>query len=174
MQLRIEASRAGRIALSLGIAFTVFSLAVWNAPDSSLRRHVLNATGRYTAALGLDQNWAVFAPNPRSQSLKLFASAQFANGRSENWSLPHGGSVLGAYWDYRWLKWMEWATSSDDRQLWEPTANYVARRLSRPGRRVSRVFLVRETSDNNPPGVSPSAKPWFATTYFQLRIGPRP
>jgi hypothetical protein len=171
VETRIERSRAGRIALSALILFTLFSLVVWNAPDSPLRRHVLVATGRYTTALGLDQNWAVFAPNPRTESLRLLAAGQFADGSSAQWALPRGGSVFGAYWDYRWLKWMEWATSDDQRQLWRPTAEYVARRLSRPGRPVENVFLVRETSQNNPPGAATSAGPWIANTYFRERVG---
>lgn len=174
MQSRIEGSRAGRIVISAALLFTVFALVVWNAPDSPLRRHLLVATGRYTAALGLDQNWAVFAPNPRTDSLKLIASVQFANGRSENWALPRGGSILGAYWDYRWLKWMEWTISPDNRPLWQATANYVARRLSRPGTPVSRVFLAEETSTNNPPGARPSAEPWFTTTFFHEQFPSAP
>jgi hypothetical protein len=170
VQTRIEESRAGRIVLSVLILFTVFALVVWNAPDSPLRRHVLVATGRYTAALGLDQNWAVFAPNPRTNSLRLLAAGQFADGSSARWAVPRGGSVFGAYWDYRWLKWMEWATSDDQRQLWQPTADYVARRLSKPRRPVTTVFLVRETSQNNPPGAKPSAGQWVADTYFRTRV----
>ena len=50
------------------------------------------------------------------------------------WRPPAGGDLVGAYWDYRWRKWLENVTEDPEREaLWRPAAMFAARQVRRAG-----------------------------------------
>ena len=83
MQKRLESSRAGRAAISVFIVVTVVSVVVWNLPPSEIKNEALAFTGPYVRATGLNQNWGVFAPDPRRHTLELYARVRYADGSEE-------------------------------------------------------------------------------------------
>jgi hypothetical protein len=66
---RLEGSTAGRVLLSIFIGFVVLGIVVFDLPESTLKSTASKATEPVINALGLNQNWNVFAPDPRRQSI---------------------------------------------------------------------------------------------------------
>ncbi len=147
VQERVESSVAGRVLISLFIVVILAAVVVWNLPESELSRQ-----GRYRltpviSATGLDQTWAVFAPDPPRQEFELEALIAYADGTARTWHVPTGDPVVGGYRDYRWLKWAEWITGGSHVVLWKPAAAWIARQEQLAGRRPVSVTLVRRVFD---------------------------
>ena len=78
----------------------------------------------------------MFAPNPRSTSLKIEGRVTFEDGSTATWHLPEGARVGANLRYYRWRKWLERVRSDDFRTLWEPTCEWIASLYD--GRRLAR------------------------------------
>jgi hypothetical protein len=168
LQERIEASRGGRVAISAFLGATLFFVCVTNMPQSRLRTDVMKVGSPYLNSIGLDQDWRVFAPDPRRVTIDMFARVRYADGRLASWRSPRGGALLGQYWDYRWRKWMENAIlDENERELWEPTARYVIREEEAKGRSPASVTLVRRWWELLPPGRGPERGPARQYAYFR-------
>ncbi len=168
MLARAESSGIGRLLISAFVVVSVVLAFVVNMPASTVRSKIVGATHPYINALGLDGGWAVFAPDFRHQTLELEARVTYADGSQVIWHRPVGGDVFGAYWDYRWQKWMERVTSPDYRDaLWAPAADYIARQEARPGTRVAAVTLIRRTFGLEAPSATgPARTPWRQSAYY--------
>jgi hypothetical protein len=151
---------------------TLLFVVATNLPGSHLRSQVLRAGRPYLNAIGLDQSWALFGPEPRRVSIGLRARLVYADGSVETWRPPAGGDLVGGYWDYHWQKWQEWVLDDRHRELWRPAAEFAARRRARPGRPLARVTLVRLTAVNNPPGRGRDSEPAVWRPYYTLRGAP--
>jgi Family of unknown function (DUF5819) len=172
VQQRLESSVAGRAAISVFLIVTLVSLIVWNLPDSEIQRKSLKFVRPYITALSLEQNWGVFAPDPRRQTIDFFARVRYDDGSEEVVRMPTGGSVVGAYWDYHWWKWVESVISDKRDALWKPAAVWFARRATTDTRRPVKVMLVRRWYDLYPPGPGPSHGDWNEKTYYTLTVTP--
>jgi hypothetical protein len=168
LQERFESTAAGRAAISAFIAVSLVFVAAVNLPRSSLRHDLLTPGQPYLNALGLDQRWDVFAPEPRKQVIDLVARVTFADGSQASWHLPYRGALIGAYSDYRWRKWLENEIPDADRRLWRPMALFAARHVAAGGRRPVRVTLVRRWYDLRPPGTKPDRGPWKSFAYYTV------
>jgi hypothetical protein len=174
VQQRLESSAAGRIAISVFLVATLLSVVFWNLPDSELRRKSLPAVRQYILLTSLEQNWGVFAPNPRRETIDLVARVEYADGTEETLRVPRGDAFVGGYWDYRWWKWAEHVVSNEDSHLWHPAAVWFARRASDDGRRPVRVRLVRRWYALLPPGSGPDRGEWNESEYYTLRLTSAP
>lgn len=172
MQERLESSVAGRVALSIFVVATLLSLVFWNLPDSEIKRKSLRVVRPYVTALSLEQNWGVFSPDPRRQTLDLVARVRYADGGQEELRIPEGGALFGAYWDYHWWKWVEAATNDQNQHLRHPAAVWFARRATTDERRPTRVVLVRRWYDLLPPGPGPDRGEWNEAVFYTLRLAP--
>jgi len=143
VQQRLESSCVGRVLLSIGILVVLGGILTWNLPTSELSRKTQPAFQRFMLASGLDQTWSLFAPDPPTTELNLRARILYDDGAERTWEVPKGDPFLGAYWDYRWLKWGETISAGADAQQWLPTAAWIARQESDAGRRPRSVTLVR-------------------------------
>lgn len=154
------------------MAAILFVLVVWNLPDSHLRREVVSEIRPVVWAVGIDQNWGVFAPNPRSISLDFHAEVRLADGTTEIWRPPSAGEQVLAPWRvYRWRKWVEHVRADDNRRLWEPATRFVADELRRAGKEPRQVRLVRRWYDIPPPGQSVGEPVWNEYTYYTFTVG---
>ncbi len=172
LQERIESSAAGQIALSLFIVVTLAAVIVTNLPESLLRRNLSKVADPYLEATGLDQNWRIFAPHPRQTSLRLEARVRYEDGSVVAWQLPAGGDVVGAYWDYRWRKWLENVTVDPEREaLWRPAAMFAARQVRGPDRMPDSVTLVVSSQELRPPGApGPDRGAWRSEAFYTLSL----
>jgi hypothetical protein len=171
-QERLEAHPAGRVLISAFLVVTLVAVCATNLPESRLRREVMKPAGPFLRATGLDQDWRVFAPDPRQTSLRLEARVRYEDGRVATWRPPGGGALAGAYWDYRWRKWLENAIQDANRRvLWKPAALFAARELDERGSDPASVTLIRRWQDLRPPGApGPSAKPWKQYAFYTLEL----
>jgi hypothetical protein len=151
-QARLERSPLVRAVLSVVVVLFIAGLLQTNLRPSYLKGKLGDVTAGYVNAVGLDQDWALFAPEPRKFTLDLAATVKYADGTSGFWTTPRGGKLLGGYWDYRWLKWTEYAVDEGHKDLWQPAAAFVARDAAKPGNPVAKVTLLRRETPNNPPG----------------------
>ena len=173
MQERLESTRIGRVLIAVLCAAISAGVLVWNLPGSELRRVAIPVVQPYVELAGLDQNWSIFAPDPRRLTIELLARIDLADGTRLEWRPPSGGRVLSVYRTYRWRKWVEWARADDHMPLWAPAARYVERLIEAGGRDVVGVELVRRWHDSPAPG---SGQPWPGTwnefTYYVLDADP--
>ena len=146
---RFEASTIGRAVLTLLMAVLALAVLVWNLPAGKPRDTLRPAATHVLYPIGLDQDWALFAPDPRSFSVGVYARITYADGRERIRVPPHNGHLLAPYRTYRWQKYVERLRADDYQSLWEPTARWIARDAG-PG--VTKVVLVRTFRDAVVPG----------------------
>ena len=70
-------------------------------PQGPFRREV-DHLWRPATNIGLSQDWAIFSPNPRSQSLDLYAVVVTPDGSTARWDVPEFDPVVGVFRQYRW------------------------------------------------------------------------
>lgn len=173
LQERFESSDIGRSLISALIIVTLVSVIATQLPNSELKRVIVRADQHYINAIGLDQTWGVFAPDPRRSSLDLRATVRYADGSTGTWRLPRAEPFIGNYWDYRWRKWLENVVQESNRdELFEPTAAWIARQTSRDGQRPIRVTLIRRVQPLPPPGKDRDHGPWQQAAYYTLDLKP--
>jgi predicted DCC family thiol-disulfide oxidoreductase YuxK len=170
-QQRFEESPYGRGVLSTLIVVSLIAIVAINLPGSDLRRQLLRPGQPYLNALGIDQNWSLFAPNPRRVVLDVSATVAYDDGRTAQWTFPHDGALVGTYRDYRWRKWAENLISPlNAAPLWRPAALWVASHETRVGHAVTSVALVERYANLEPPGATPSTGPTAIRVIYVLRL----
>jgi hypothetical protein len=117
----------------------------------------------------LESQWEVFAPNPRSTSLKLEGRVTFEDGSTTAWHLPEGARIGENLRSYRWRKWLERVRSDDLRTLWQPTCEWITSLYHDVDSPVEKVQLVRLFHDNQLTGEQP---PYDEFTYHTCRPDP--
>ncbi|MEO6886477.1 MAG: hypothetical protein ABI232_09365 [Jatrophihabitantaceae bacterium] len=148
---RLEDSRVGQALITLVMGVLVVAIVCWNLPAGSAHDAVSPAAGPVVQALGLEQDWALFAPNPRGFSVGVYVTLTYADGHTRRIDPPHNGLVLSPYRTYRWQKYVERLRADDYSNLWEPTARYYARTY---GPDVVEVVLTRTFQNVQVPGGS--------------------
>lgn len=170
-QHRAERHPAGRAIISVFIVVVLVSITAWNLPRSGLRDSLVPVVRPFVETVGLDQNWSVFAPNPRRLTLDLTARVEFADGRSTVWRVPlHREPFLTPYRTYRWQKWMEHVRADDSSGLWGPVARWIAAEHADEGE-VARVTLVRHWYDTPEPGSGQVRPEWNQYEFHVLDLG---
>src|SRR5436853_10736 len=136
--------------------------------SSTLQRDLYKVTRPVATATGLDQYWGVFAPDPRPDTIWMFARIRYADGTSESWKVPTANVIVGTYWDYRWRKWLEYiANPQYSGVLWRPASVWIAQTHDNHGHRPIRVTLVAKWWQLNPPGMGqPLRTPTRETAYY--------
>jgi predicted DCC family thiol-disulfide oxidoreductase YuxK len=171
LQQRLEESAFGRGVLSTLIAVTLIAIIAVNLPESKLRRELMRPGQPYLNALGLDQSWALFAPDPRRVVIDVTAAVRYDDGQAASWHFPRDGALIGTYRDYRWRKWAENLINPlNGAAMWRSAALWAAARSSRPGHAVASVALVEQFAPLEPPGVEPSTGPSQRRVVYVLRF----
>ncbi len=170
MQERFERSRAGRVLISLFVLLMLVTILTANLPASYLQDRLLKVDHPYLYAVDMEQNWGVFAPDPRQQTVDVLGRVTFADGSHETWRVPRRNPVVGEYIDYRWLKWTEWVVSPAYPELQKPAAIYIARHLAKPGRRPVRVALIDRSHGIVAAGQPSVPAPPGDHTFYTTRI----
>ena len=146
---RFESSTVGQVLLSAFMVVVVGCTVLWNLPPGRPRDAVRPVVGTAVQAVGLEQDWALFAPEPRAFGVGVIATITHRGGRTERWVPPHNGLLLSPYRTYRWQKYVERLRADDYATMWEPTARWIARQH---GSDVVRVVLTRTFRDVATPG----------------------
>jgi len=180
-QERVEASWVGRSVISAFLLVTLAFLIAVNLFDSEIKRDVTRVGRPYLNALGLDQMWGVFAPDPRRTDVDLIARITYEDGTKRDWHYPREGPLFAAYWDYRWRKWAKWMVVYSRQDLRQPLAAWLAKRERALGREPLRVVLVARWRDVPPPPFRSAPKPtklgptggaWKEKQFFSVWVTP--
>lgn len=142
-------SPLGRLGVGLVLITVAFSIVAPNLPASAVRDRV-DWLWQPATEVGLVQDWGVFSPNPRSQSIDVRARIEFDDGAIEFWDVPEHDPLIGAYSAYRWHKWQERVRLDNRQDLWDPTAEWLAERYTRDGLQPARITLIRRWIDHEP------------------------
>ena len=159
----IERSPAGQVLIAVFIVAVLLGQLITHLPDRSAVSDELADEANYSLRLvGLEAQWGVFAPNPRSTSLKIEGRVTFEDGAVATWHLPQGARIGGNLRYYRWRKWLERVRSDDFTDIWEPTCQWIATLYDDYDSPVARVELVRLFHENRLQGEQP---PYEERTY---------
>lgn len=162
-------TRAGRFALSLGLVALLASVLVWNLPqENRLRQDLVPTVRPVVNALGLNQRWELFSPNPSRVSVGVHAVVRFADGSETVYELPDGEPFVGALREYRWRKLERRIRLDSRRDLWRPTARWIAGRFDDDPAVVS-VTLVRRFSTTPEPGTD-DPRVWEESEFYTLDL----
>lgn len=153
---RIERSSSAQLLIAVAIVAVLLAQLAIHLPERSAVEDEIGEEAHYMARLvGLEAQWGVFAPNPRSTSLKIEGRVSFEDGAFAVWHLPEGARVGANLRYYRWRKWLERVRSDDYRDLWEPTCQWIATLWDDYSAPVERVQLVRLFHENRVVGAQP-------------------
>jgi hypothetical protein len=153
IQQRFEESSGGHILISIFVVVTLLAVLTANLPVSRIQDLLLTAGHRFIYGTGLDQNWGVFSPDPRRETIHVTATVSFADGSQAKWQIHRRDPVLGSYVDYHWLKWAEFVVDPQFQQfLGRRFSVFVARRLATPSHRPVKVVLTNRWHALQPPG----------------------
>ena len=138
-------------------------------PGSSAQRAVGAEANRVSRLLATEQQWGVFAPDPRRTSLGIEGRVTFADGSTAVWTLPEGARIGANLRYYRWRKWLERVRADGYRSIWEPTARWIAEEHSGGPVPVASVTLVRRFHENRLTG---PPLPYEEFSYFTYVVDP--
>lgn len=153
---QIERSSAGQIVIAVLIVAVLLGQVITHLPTRSAVANELEDEASYALRIvALEAQWGVFAPNPRSTSLKIEGRVTFEDGAVATWHLPEGARIGANLRYYRWRKWLERVRSDDFRSLWEPTCQWITTLWDDYEHPVESVQLVRLFHDNRVVGPQP-------------------
>ncbi len=142
-------SNAGRTF----VAIVMSVMSIWivgpNMPASPARETV-DIVWSPAINAGFDQNWSVFSPNPRDQTIEVVAVLEYADGTVTEWRVPEFDPVLGPLRSYRWRKWQERIRLDSNQRSWESSAAWIAENNRLDGQVPNTVRLLRRWTDLAP------------------------
>lgn len=166
---RLERSAAGQIGISIAIVVVLLALVGTHLPNSVLRSRLGDEASLVAHLTATEQQWGVFAPDPRRTSIDIEARVTFEDGTSAVWELPAGPRLVANLRYYRWRKWLERVRADNYEAIWEPTARWIASLYDDRASPVAQVELVRFFRDNRITGTQP---PYQEFTYYTYRVEP--
>ena len=170
-----RASRVRRALISALLVFTIVAIVSHFIFAPKLQKDLFTVTRPYASALGIDQNWGVFAPDPRPQTISMRARIFYADGTAEWWDLPESNPVLGEYVDYRWRKWLEYIINPSFRPtLFEPLGAWLARTHTDAQHSPVRIVFVARWFDLYSPGAVKGQlrSDWREVAYYTVQVTP--
>lgn len=173
LQHRLEATWWGQAALSAVIVFAVGTMVVWNLPPGSqLKADATRLVSPVVIAVGLDQSWGVFAPDPPTASSELRATIAYSNGTAVTWRPPTSAEpVLAPYRIYHWQKLAEFSRAPQYAGLWRPLAVWLAQ-THRSAGLPTQVTLIRHACQLPPPGNKKATGACGDQAFYSLAITP--
>jgi len=167
----VEGSRAGQVVLTAFMAVIVTALLVWNAPNGPAVAPAKPLAAKIVNLAGIDQDWAVFAPDPRGVTVGVYAVVTRADGSRVLWHPPPKGVVLAPYRTYRWQKYVERLRGDDYSFLWEDAARAIAHQVGGSGpHEVRKVVLVRLFQYTVVPGSGGPRPPLQRFAFYTLTL----
>jgi hypothetical protein len=153
------------------IAVILVVVVLFNLPASAITRATAPVVNAIALPLGLDQNWAVFAPTPPSRQDNVEVNVTMASGVTRTWTLPRANPVFGVPTSHRWRKLKEALVTTP--KLRADFAHWAVRRLTPAGDRAVHVEMILRTVGMPPPGSDETGQHGVETLYSEDLAGPR-
>ena len=168
--------RAKRAAISVFLAFHLFSIACWCLPiDSPLIPLYRNLIRPYFLWAGLFQSWDMFAPIPKAANTYIEATLVYRDGSRKIWTFPRleEMSLTEKLFQERYRKFAENLQQDELDGLLPDAARYIARGNGSAGNPVQAVILTQKFSFIVPRADGTYVpEPWQA--HILLAYGVRP
>jgi hypothetical protein len=162
----MERSQAGRVVISVAVVVVLLAEVATHLPnESAVSQEVGSGANRLIRVIGTEQQWGVFAPDPRQTSLRVEGRVTFEDGSTAVWHLPEGPRLGANLRYYRWRKWLERVRDDNQSGLWEPTARWIASEFAGGPSPVAMVELVRLFHRNTVNGKQPDYDEFTYYTY---------
>jgi hypothetical protein len=156
-------SLALRIAINSFIAFHIAAITSLGLPiPFEPKFPFLKAIAPYLNFVGLWQNWKMFAPQPVSDDIELFAVLDWRDGHREILALPGRALAPSFAVGAEWTKWERFLNLDSFAYLRRDAALWIARRIDPGGTRLHQVTLVERIRPVPIPGQTATTIP--ATT----------
>jgi hypothetical protein len=172
IQERFEASVAGQAFISAIVVMILLIGVVWSLPASTIQRSVAPPLRPAALALGLDQDWGVFAPGPplAATTIEVHVLVE-GDAARRTWRPPHGNPVYGQYSWYRWQKFKEWVLVPSSGLDLPDFAHWVVRDVTRSTEHPTYVEVVERVDTLPPPGSSAASKRFHRVVYSEHLSG---
>ena len=157
----MESTRAGRAAISL-IVVAILTVVLLG----SFRPRLI---GRSLRAIGFQQSWDVFAPEPIHREVIFDAVIRYADGSETTWRIPRSGPAFPLP-SQRWELWQDRIVEDTQSGRWERSARWIVGHHAAPGRVPVEVVLRRRWSDLPPPGLDPALRLWNEFDFYTLDL----
>jgi hypothetical protein len=164
-------SRIRETAISAMIVVVLAVGVLWALPASAIKSAVSPVLEPIGLSLGLDQNWALFAPTPPRRQEDVEVHVAMASGTEKVWTLPKRNQIFGTPYTHRWRKFKESLLTQP--QIRSDFAHWVVREFTGPNDRPVRVEMLLRTEDLLPPGVSGQGQTAVQTLYSEDLTGNR-
>jgi hypothetical protein len=138
LQQRFEESRVGKAVISGLLVIALLVCLAWNLPESPIKRAMQPVLEPVAVPTGLDQGYAMYAPDPTRRADTIEVHVKMADGQTKTWTTQPGQPGIG-WWD-RWLVLRYNALL--DANLRPQLARWVAREVTGPGERAVAVQMV--------------------------------
>lgn len=149
----------GRVAVSIFLLWQLFAVVDWNLPYTApLITTTMPLVRPYMVATGFMQGWAMFAPDPYTLDISVYAHIHYADGTVRSWVFPRMQDMnkWDRYGKERWRKYIEVAHQDEYSFLWPPMGRYAARINNLyPGNPPVSVDLIRTWRTVRAPDESP-------------------
>ena len=163
---RAERSPIVRSLISLAIVMMLLAEIGTHLPGSSAVSQLVSQEANHLVRFtGTEQQWGVFAPDPRQTSLRIEGRVTFEDGSTAVWELPDGPRIGANLRYYRWRKWLERVRSDDFEGIWDPSARWIASLYDDRPSAVAKVELVRLFRTNRLVGDQPTYEEFTYHTY---------
>ncbi|MEZ5381802.1 MAG: hypothetical protein R2754_08400 [Microthrixaceae bacterium] len=139
-----------RVRSALGIAvvgLALVAIVVYGLPPSPLRGKIPSWAYTVGDATSLNQNWALFAPDPPTSDVRLDFVVTDADGTVTVESLPSGPIWLPTVRSERWRKVRERVTPTSANERWPEVLDWSLAKLRASGRNPTTIELRRRWTD---------------------------
>ncbi|MGV0795210.1 hypothetical protein [Mycolicibacterium sp. XJ1819] len=139
-------SGLSEIAISVLVIGILGIGVISSLPKSTVKANIVPAVAPVAQAVGLEQNWAMFAPEPLRTNTRLEVHVIMSDGEDRVWRPEEESSMPRMYW--RAVK----ERVSQRKEVQPGLAAWVIRQQVRPDERPARVVMVVITETIPLPG----------------------
>jgi hypothetical protein len=164
---RFEKSLAGEVLISALVTAALIIAAVWNLPESEIKRSAKPSLEPFATASGLEQVWQMYAPDPVRRFEILEIHVTMADGSDRMWSFNEGDRVLGPFHWYHWQKLKEQAIRQPN--VRPGLSMWAVRHLTVPGDHPVHVQMLFLSQDFAPPGKATTSG-FVTETLYDKRL----
>ncbi len=143
--------RLSRFVISLFIIFYISAITLWILPWSRAKQILLEPVSDQIYFMGAWQGFGVFAPDPRTNNIRIHATITYDDGTSTIWHYPSMEKLgfLERYCREHYRKFGNDCLNSTE-LLWRDFARFVARKHDRKNKHPLTVSLTRTWSETPP------------------------